>query len=107
MFKKRYFKTNHDFKTGLYSKLSLILGIILLIIFIFLKISSLFLSKNNTGFLKSIYIISNGTAVDSIAAFSIIFIAIGIIIYFLYRQFVKLDEIAKEIEKGVEKNNNK
>jgi len=98
MFKNKYFSTKHDFKTGFYFKLSLFLGLFLLFIFIILKISSLLVDKNSTGFLKSLYKISQGTITDSIGAFSLIFIAVGIIIYFLYSQFVKLDEIAKEIE---------
>ena len=98
MFKNKYFSTKHDFKTGFYFKLSLFLGLFLLFIFIILKISSLLVDKNSTGFLKSLYEISQGTITDSIGAFSLIFIAVGIIIYFLYSQFVKLDEIAKEIE---------
>jgi uncharacterized membrane protein len=99
MFKKRYFSTKHDFKTGFYSKLSLTLGIILLIIFVFFKISSFLLTKDSTGFLKSVYEISQTTTVDSIGAFSIILIAVGIIVYFLYLQFVKLDQIAEDIRK--------
>ncbi len=102
MIKKRYFSTKHDFKTGFYYRLSLTLGLFLLILFVFLKIFSFILNENSTGFLRNLYEVSKGTAVDSIGAFSLIFIAVGIIIYFLYRQFVKLNEIADEIEKDME-----
>jgi len=105
MFKKKYFTTEHDFKTGFFYKLSLVLGFFLLFLSIFLIIFSLVLDRNSSDFLKELYIILNGTAVKSIAAFSIIFIAIGIIIYFLHRQFIKLDEIAKDIENMDEINN--
>lgn len=98
MFKKKYFSTKHDFKTGFFYKLCLTLGFFLLLITVFLVISSFMFDRNSTGFFKQLYTISSGTIVDSTAAFSIIFIAVGIIIYFLHRQFVKLEEIAREIE---------
>ena len=100
MIKKKYHPTKHDFKTGFFYKLSLYFGIFLLIISAILLLFSIFLTEDSSGFLKDIYILSHGTAVESIAALSIIFIAIGLIIYFLHCQFIKLDEIAKDIEKS-------
>jgi len=98
MFKKKYFSTKHDFKTGFCFKLSLSLGFFLLILSVLLVVSSFILDKNSSGFLKYLYTLSSGTVVDTIAALSIIFIAVGVIIYFLHRQFIKLDNIAREVE---------
>lgn len=81
MFKKKHFSAHGDFKTGLLYKFSLVVGLLLLCIFIFLKVSSF--QSNSTG---------------SIIAFSILFLSIGGILYFLNRQFSKLAEIANEIE---------
>lgn len=102
MFEKKYFSTKHDFKTGFYFKLCFVIGIFLLSIFIFLKIISFLINENSGGILKSLYDFSQGTTTDSVGAFSIIFIALGFIIYFLHVQFVKLNEIAEDIKKNPE-----
>lgn len=103
MFKKKYFSTKHDFKTGFYFKLSLIVGIFLLSIFIIFKLFSFVLNESYSGFLRGIYLTSKSSIIDSIGALSILFIAFGIIIYFLHLQFVKLNEIAEDVEEMLKK----
>jgi len=98
MFRKKYRSAYYDFRTGFLYKFSLIIGSFLLFIYIFLKISSLFLSENSSGFFYSIYDISQSNYSGSIIAFSILFLSIGAILYFFHRQFSKLAKIAKEIE---------
>ena len=98
MLKKRYFSANSDFKTGFLCKLTLFLGILLLIVFIFLKVSSFMIEKESEGFLGQIYELTQTTIPDSILAFSIIFLGVGIILYFFHCQFAKLAKIADEIE---------
>ncbi len=80
MFKMKYFSTKHDFKTGIISKLCFIIGIIFLIL---------------------AFILNN--IFETLVALSIISFAIGIILHFLNLQFIKLDDIAKDIEQ-MEKN---
>jgi len=99
MIKIRYFSAHNDFKTCFLYKLFLLIGIILLIIFVFIKISSLFVNTNSEGFAKQIYDFSQTSYPNSIFAFSLIFLAVSIIFYFFYCQFVKLAEIVDEIEK--------
>jgi hypothetical protein len=102
MFKKKYFPANHDFKTGFLCKLSIIVGLVFLIIFLTLETTSIFLDDTAEGFLKQIYELSQSTIPESIIALSLILIAIGVILYFLSCQFAKLEKIAKEIENSVE-----
>jgi len=92
MLKKRKFSTKHNFKTWFLSKLFFIFGMILLI-------TSLLLFAIDS---ISILIIDQNT-IESLFSFSLIFIAVGIILHFLYMQFVKLDEIAQDIENTMEK----
>jgi len=99
MIKKRYFSTNEDFKTGFFYKLFLLIGIILLSIFVFIKITTLFVDKDSLGLAEQIYDFSQTNYPNSILAFSIIILAIAVILYFFYYQFVKLAKIADEIEK--------
>ena len=98
MFKKRYFAINHDFKTGFLCKISIVIGIIFLIMFLFLKTTSLFLTEESEGFLNQIYELSQSTIPDSMIALSVILIFIGLVLYFFNRQFSKLAKIAEEIE---------
>jgi len=98
MFKKRNISVYDDFRTGFFYKFSLFLGLFLLFVFVFFKVSSLFISQEDTGFLQLIYNFSRSSYVDSIIAFSIIFLGIGIILYFFHCQFAKLARIADEIE---------
>jgi uncharacterized membrane protein len=100
MFKKRYFSAHDDFKTGFLCKFTLFLGIFLLIIFIFLKISSFIIGKGSSGLVGQIYDFSQTTYPSSILAFSIIFLFVGVVLYFFSCQFAKLAKIADEIEKG-------
>jgi preprotein translocase subunit SecY len=98
MLQKRYFSTKNDFKTGFLSKFLLFLGILLLIVYIILKIITLFVDEKSTGFLNQLYNFAQSSSTDSILAFSIILIAISIIFYFFHIQFAKLEKIADEIE---------
>ena len=92
MIKERNFSTDDDFKTGFLSKLLLIIGVILLAIFIFFKVIAY-------GFGSGIlYDFAQTQYMGTIVAFSIIFIGVGIILYFFHMQFVKLAKIADEIE---------
>jgi hypothetical protein len=98
MFKERRFSAHEDFRTGIFCKFSLFLGFFLLLFYVFLKIISLFIGQNNTGFLQTIYDLSQSSVADSIIAFSIVFLGVGFILYFFHLQFVKLSKIADEIE---------
>ena len=102
MIKERRFSVYNDFKTGIFYKLSILLGIILLIIYAFLKISSAFIKEESTGWIQNIYNFSQSSRADSIIAFSIILFAVGVILYFFHYQFSKLAKIADEIENDEE-----
>jgi hypothetical protein len=102
MFKKRYFSTKDDFKTGFLCKFTLFVGILLLIIFIFFKVSSFIIGEESSGFVRQIYDFSQTIYPNSILAFSMIFLFVGIVLYFFSCQFAKLAKIAEEIEKGDE-----
>ena len=99
MFKKRHYSVYDDLKTGFFYKLSLCLGIILLIVYIFFKLGSLFSNESDAGLLGFLYDLSQSGIADSIIAFSIVFIGLGVILYFFYCQFAKLAKIADELEK--------
>jgi len=98
MFKKRNISVYDDFRTGFFYKLSLFLGLLLLLVYVFLKVSSSFIGEEDTGFLQLIYDFSQSSYADSIIAFSIVFLGIGFILYFFHCQFAKLARIADEIE---------
>ena len=99
MIKDRKYSAKSDFKTGLFFKITFLLGMIFLIIFLILKLISLTIDKNSTGVLKEFYQISISTNLDTIGALSIVFIGLCIILYFFKKQFNKLAEIAEEIER--------
>ncbi len=105
MFKKRYFSAQDDFKTGFFCKLTLFLGLVLLLIFIFSIISALIIGENSSGFAKQIYDFSQTYYPNSILAFSIILFGVGTILYFFHCQFSKLAKIADEIEKAEDSEN--
>ena len=98
LLKEKYHSAYDDFRTGFFCKLSLFLGFALLIVYVFLKVSSLLINQNDTSFLRLIYDISNSGYADSLIAFSILLIGVGFILYFLHYQFAKLAKIADEIE---------
>jgi hypothetical protein len=56
--------------------------------------------KGSSGIPLQIYEFSQTTIPVSLLAFSFIFLAVGIILYFFHCQFAKLAKIADEIEKG-------
>lgn len=107
MIKKRYFSTKENFKTGFLFKLFLMIGIILVFIFIFFKVTALFIEENSLGLAKQIYDFSQSSYPNSILSISIIILAIAVIFYFFYSQFVKLAKIADEIENEEESNDAK
>jgi len=98
MIKEKRFSAHHDFKTGFFFKLSLILGIFLLAVFFFVKTIVFFISENSQGFLKNLYDFSNSGQSESIAAFSLLLIALSVIIYAFNYQLCKLSKIAEDIE---------
>ena len=101
MFKKRIFSVYDDFRTGLFSKLSLFLGVILLLIYVFLKIVSFLIGEDSGSFFSLIYDLANYGFAESVIAFSIVFFGIGFVLYFLHLQFVKLAKIADEFEEDL------
>lgn len=104
MFKKRYFSVNNDFKTGLYFKFFLFLGILFSAIYIFFKISSYITGKNSLDFALELYKFSQTNILNSTLAFCIIFYAIAVIFYYFNYQFSKLAKIADEIENSEDLN---
>jgi TRAP-type C4-dicarboxylate transport system permease small subunit len=100
--KEKYHSAYDDFRTGFFCKLSLFLGFALLIVYAFLRISSLLINQNDTSFLRLIYDVSKSGYIDSLMAFSILLIGVGFILYFLHYQFAKLAKIADEIESKIE-----
>ena len=98
MFKKRHYEAGYDFKTGFFCKLLLVLGILLIAFFLILKLFSIIFIKETSGLAKELYDVSISTVPESILAFSFIFIAIAVILYFFECQFAKLAKIADEIE---------
>lgn len=107
MFKKKHFSVYEDFKTGFFCKLSLFLGLFLLLVYVFLKIGSFLSGEDDTSFLRVIYDISQSGLADSVIAFSIVLLGLGVILYFFHCQFAKLAKIADEIEKEEFKENEK
>jgi hypothetical protein len=99
MFKKKHYSVYDDLRTGFFCKLTLYLGIILLIVYILLNLGFFISVEGDHGFLGYLYNLSQSGVADSIIAFSIVLIGLGIILYFLHCQFAKLAKIADELEK--------
>ncbi len=75
---------HNDFKTGFFGKFFFIIGAFLILFIILEKLISLLkIDDNNLGI---------------ILAFGILFIGIGLLIYFISCQFNKLSKIAHEVE---------
>jgi amino acid transporter len=98
MFKKRYFSAHNDFKTGILHKITLIIGIALFIIYLIILGISFIFGSESSGFTNDIYNYSQSGSINTILAFSILFIGASIILYFFCCQFAKLSKIAEEIE---------
>ena len=81
MIKKRSIPIQRPSKSNLICKSFLLLGVILLIIYIILQLTSSYLDIANV-----------------ILAFAILLIGVGGIFYFFHCQFTKLAKIAEEIE---------
>ncbi|MBN2603916.1 MAG: hypothetical protein JXA91_07285 [Candidatus Thermoplasmatota archaeon] len=99
MIKERHFSTHQDFKTGIFFKISILLGIILLIFYIILLLIHNLTEKTDSGLISIIQKLANSSIAETILAFAIIFIGLGLISYFFYIQFSKLSKITDEIEK--------
>ena len=98
MIKKRNISIYKNLKTNFFCKFCLILGIILLCIFVFFKLTSLFIAEDSTRVSQSIYDFSKSLYMEISIAFSIIFLGVGVILYFFNCKFAKLAEITKELE---------
>jgi len=83
--KKKYFSPYTDFKTGVISKLLLVTGFVLLLFTLTQK------------FLPFLNVTSKNTW-DTIFAFSVLFLGVGIIMFFLSKIFGKIAALADEIE---------
>ena len=98
IFKKRYFSAHNDFKTGILYKITLIIGLVLLIIYLIIIALSFIFGSESSGFANDLYNFSRSGSMNTILAFSILFIGASVILYFFCRQFAKLSKIAEEIE---------
>ena len=75
-------------------KITLFLGISLLIVFIILKVMP-FMGPDS-----EFYELSNSTVPGTIISISILFLAVSVIMYFFDYQFSKLEKIIEEVESG-------
>ncbi|MHA1355394.1 MAG: hypothetical protein ACTSR1_09510 [Candidatus Heimdallarchaeota archaeon] len=75
-------------------KITLFLGIFLLIVFIILKAMS-FMGPDS-----EFYELSNSTVPGTVISISIILFAVAVIMYFFDYQFSKLEKIIEEVESG-------
>lgn len=98
MVNKKNFSVNDDFNTGFLFKLLLILGIALLVVFLFIEICSFVIGPESSGIVGQIYSFAQTTYPSTILAFSIIIIGVSLVMYFFHIQFVKLATIAEEVE---------
>ena len=102
MVKEKRFSAHDDFKTGFFFKLSFIIGVALLIIYLAIKATSFLISDKSSGFLKELYNFSISSQSETILALSILLIALSIIIYAFNFQLCKLSKIADDIENNEE-----
>ncbi len=102
MFKKKYYSARYDFKTDFFCKFTLFLGAVLLAIYLLAKIIALTIGNQDVRIIQVIYEFSQSNSAETVLAFSLILIAIGLMLYFLHCQFAKLAKIAEEIEKDEE-----
>ena len=98
MIKEKRFSSHQDFKTGVFFKISILLGIILLIFYLVLQSVASFIEKTDSGLISIIQNLANSSIAETVLAFAIIFIGLGLISYFFYVQFSKLSKISDEIE---------
>ena len=84
MGKKHFFSVHSDLKTGFLCKVSLIIGCILFILYAVEAAAHPLQVGDDT----------NGI----VLAFSILFLGLGLILYFFSCQFAKLSKIAEEVE---------
>ena len=91
--KKKSVKQYRKTSSSLF-KITLFLGISLLIVFIILKVMS-FMGPDS-----EFYELSNSTVPGTIISISILFLAVSVIMYFFDYQFSKLEKIIEEVESG-------
>ncbi|HUS98736.1 MAG TPA: hypothetical protein VMY59_00255 [Candidatus Thermoplasmatota archaeon] len=84
MVKKHFFSAHNDLKTGFFCRFSLIVGCIIFIIYLVETLLHPF------GF--------NDDTIGALLAFAILFLGLGLILYFFSCQFAKLSKIAQEVE---------
>ena len=97
LFKIRKKTVFDDFKTGITSKFFLFIGLLIIGVYIILKTIAAVVTIEETESL--LYILIHSYYLESIFALSIIFIGIGVILYFIHLQFAKLAKITKELER--------
>jgi drug/metabolite transporter (DMT)-like permease len=84
MVKKHFFSVHSDLKTGFFCRFSLIIGCLLFSIYLVETLLHPF------GF--------NDDTIGALLAFAILFLGLGLILYFFSYQFTKLSKIAEEVE---------
>ena len=99
MIKERRFSPHQNFKTEIFFKISILLGIILLIFYLILQLIDYLTEKTDSGLISIIQNLAHSSIAETILAFAIILIGLGLISYFFYVQFSKLSKITDEIEK--------
>jgi hypothetical protein len=98
MIKERHFSTDQDFKTGIFFKISLLLGIILLILYLIFQLIDNLTEETDSGLISIVQNLAQSSIAETILAFAIILVGLGLISYFFYFQFSKLAKISDEIE---------
>jgi len=98
MIKERRFSPHQDFKTGIFFKISILSGIILLILYLVLRLIDNLTEETHSGLISIIQNLANSSIAETILAFAIILIGLGLIAYFFHIQFSKLSKISEEIE---------
>lgn len=98
MIKEKRFSPHQDFKTGIFFKVSILLGIILLILYLVLRLIDNVTEVADSGLISIIQNLANSSIAETILAFAIILIGLGLIAYFFHIQFSKLSKISEEIE---------
>jgi amino acid transporter len=97
MIKKKNYSVHYDFHTGILSRIFLIFTII------FFAIWGIILLAGFTGLNSEL---SESQIPGIIISIAIIFLFLGILLYFFHMQFIKLEKIADEIEELQMENEN-
>ena len=89
-------------RSGSTGRILLFFGLFFIFVSIFLKIISIIVGKDSSGFLKSLYDLSIGSAPESLAALGVVIVFFSLVLFFFSHQFSKLADIADEIENSEE-----